>query len=126
MKDDQILLIHIQHEMVFLQRISRDRTLDDLIHDEYYAHAVKSAIEVIGEAAKMISPAIKEQYPAIEWRRMAQMRDRIIHRYFNINRKLVWDIIKNEISTLEPKIVAIIHQLDTKPRGKTSNNRSGA
>jgi uncharacterized protein with HEPN domain len=69
---------------------------------------------------------VKEQYPAIEWRRMAQMRDRIIHRYFNINRKLVWDIIKNEISTLEPKIVAIIHQLDTKPRGKTSNNRSGA
>ncbi|MDD3136451.1 MAG: DUF86 domain-containing protein [Methanoregula sp.] len=126
MKDDPILLIHIQHEMVFLQRISRDRTLDDLIHDEYYAHAVKSAIEVIGEAAKMISPAIKEQYPAIEWRRMAQMRDRIIHRYFDINWKLVWDVIKIEIPTLEPKIVAIIHQLDTKTRGKTSNNRSGS
>ena len=85
--------------MVFLQRISQDRTLDDLIHDEYYAHAVKSAIEVIGEAAKNLSPAIKEQYPAIEWRRMAQMRDRIIHHYFDINWKLVWDVIKIEIPT---------------------------
>lgn len=112
--------------MVFLQRIFKRPPLDDLIHDEYYAHAVKSAIEVIGEAAKNLSPAIKEQYPAIEWRRMAQMRDRIIHHYFDINWKLVWDVIKIEIPTLEPKISAIIHHLDAKPDGAKPQGKNSS
>ena len=46
---------------------------------------------------------------------MAQMRDRIIHHYFDINWKLVWDVIRIEIPALEPKHSAIIHNLDAKP-----------
>jgi len=114
LKADLILLIHIQKEMEFLQRITQDRTLDDLVHDDYFAHAVKSAIEVIGEAAKNISPVTREQYPDIEWRRMAQMRDRIIHRYFDINWQIVWDLITREIPVIEPKISAIIQSMDSK------------
>jgi len=46
---------------------------------------------------------------------MAQMRDRIIHHYFDINWKLVWDVIRIAIPALEPKHSAIIHHLDAKP-----------
>ena len=99
--------------MAFLQKISKDRSLDDLVHDEYYAHAVKSAIEVIGEASKNLSPAIRERYPDIDWRHMAKMRDRVIHHYFDINWKLVWDVISTEIPVLEPRISKIIEGLDT-------------
>ena len=109
--------------MVFLQRISKDRSLDDLVHDEYYAHAVKSAIEVIGEASKNLSPAFRERYPDIEWRRMAKMRDRVIHHYFDINWKIVWDVISIEIPVLEPKISAIIQVLDAKPKGGSQSGK---
>ncbi|MGB8219976.1 MAG: HepT-like ribonuclease domain-containing protein [Methanoregula sp.] len=112
MKSDRVLLIHIKNEMVFLQRIAKGRTLDDLVHDDYFSHAVRSAIEVIGEASKNISPAVREQYPAIEWKRMSQTRDRIIHRYFDINWQIVWDLITIELPVLEPKISAIIRDLD--------------
>lgn len=54
----------------FLKRISHDRTLDDLINDDYFAHAVRSAIEVIGEAAKMYPIGSKKKtsiYPGGRW-----------------------------------------------------------
>jgi uncharacterized protein with HEPN domain len=98
--------------MVFLQRITKDRTLEDLIHDDYFSHAVRSAIEVIGEASKNLSQEIRVQYPAIGWKRMSQTRDRIIHRYFDINWQIVWDLITIEIPVIEPKISAIIRDLE--------------
>jgi len=43
---------------------------------------------------------------------MSQTRDRIIHRYFDINWQIVWDLITIELPVLEPKISAIIRDLD--------------
>jgi uncharacterized protein with HEPN domain len=48
LKDDRILLTHIVKEIVFLKKICRGRSADDLLHDDYFSHAVIRAIEVIG------------------------------------------------------------------------------
>jgi uncharacterized protein with HEPN domain len=45
---------------------------------------------------------------------MAGMRDKVIHRYFEINWKIVWDVINTEIPVIEPKISAIIQDLGPK------------
>lgn len=45
MKDDRVYLKHILDEISFLRRISEGKSLDDLIHDNYYSHAVRSVIE---------------------------------------------------------------------------------
>ena len=68
MKDNRVYIKHILDEIVFLRRISKDRTFDDLIHDDYFAHAVRSAIEVIGEASKNVPASIKKQHRDIPWR----------------------------------------------------------
>jgi uncharacterized protein with HEPN domain len=85
LKDDRLLLTHIHNEIVFLRKISVGRGYDDLLNDEYYAHAVIRAIEVIGEASKNLSASLKGRHPDIEWREIAGMRDKVIHRYFEIN-----------------------------------------
>jgi uncharacterized protein with HEPN domain len=51
-----------------LRKIAKDRTFDDLIHDDYFAHAVRSAIEVIGEASKNAPDPIKQHHQDIPWR----------------------------------------------------------
>jgi uncharacterized protein with HEPN domain len=66
LKDDRLLLTHIQNEIVFLQKISVGRGYDDLLNDEYYAHAVIRAIEVIGEASKNLSASLKGRHPGLE------------------------------------------------------------
>ena len=99
MKNDRVLLIHIHREMVFLKRITADKSQEDLKKDEYFSHAVIRAIEVIGEAAKNISQDLKERYSDVEWSSMARMRDRVIHRYFDINWIIVWDVVRMRYPT---------------------------
>jgi uncharacterized protein with HEPN domain len=112
LKDDRLLLTHIHKEILFLQTISVGRNYEDLLHDEYYAHAVIRALEVIGEAVKSISAPRKEGHPDIAWREIAGMRDKVIHRYFEINWQIVWDVITDELPKLEPKITALLDELD--------------
>lgn len=69
-------LRHILDEIIFLKRISHKRTLDDLINDDYFSHAVRSAIEVIGEGAPEVPERIKSENPDIPWRDMAALHNR--------------------------------------------------
>lgn len=66
--------------------------------------AVIRNIEILGEAAKLLSNEMKEQYPDIPWKEIAGTRDKLIHDYFGVNIDIVWDIVKNEIPTLFQKL----------------------
>jgi uncharacterized protein with HEPN domain len=70
LKDDSVYLRHILDEIEFLERIAKDRTLNDLINDDYFSHAVRSAIEVIGEAANNVPESVKLNtriFPGKRW-----------------------------------------------------------
>lgn len=62
--------------------------------------AVIRNIEILGEAAKLLSDETKEKHPDIPWKDIAGTRDKLIHDYFGVNIDIVWDIAKNEIPTL--------------------------
>ncbi|MDO9324907.1 MAG: DUF86 domain-containing protein [Methanoregula sp.] len=113
MKDDRLLLVHIHKEIVFLRKISHGRKYEDLLDDEYFAHAVIRALEVIGEAVKNISAPLREKHPDIEWREIAGMRDKVIHRYFEINWQIVWNVITDDLPALELKIAALLKEPGT-------------
>jgi uncharacterized protein with HEPN domain len=115
LKDNRVYIKHILDEIVFLRRISKDRTFDDLIHDDYFAHAVRSAIEVIGEASKNVPASIKKQHRDIPWRDMAALRDKIIHGYFRIDYYIVWNVITDDLPALEPKISTLLNELEAAP-----------
>ena len=108
MRDDRIYLKHILDEILFLERISDQKTYDDIIHDDYFSHAVRSALEVIGEASKNVSDIVKDKHQEIAWREMAALRDRIIHGYFSIDYSIVWNVITNDIPEIKPKIFSLL------------------
>ena len=110
MKDDRLLLAHIHKEIVFLRKITVGRKYEDLLEDEYFAHAVIRALEVIGEAVKNISTPLRERHPDIEWREIAGLRDKVIHRYFEINWQIVWNVITDDLPALELKIAALLKE----------------
>lgn len=110
MKDDRLLLVHIHKEIVFLRKISQGRKYEDLLDDEYFAHAVIRALEVIGEAVKNLSTPLKEGHPDTGWREIAGMRDKVIHRYFEINWQIVWNVITDDLPALELKIAALLKE----------------
>lgn len=68
MKGDSGLLCHIRDEVNFLQDICKGMTIDAITSDPVASRAVLRSLEIIGEAAKQISPELKENYPHIEWK----------------------------------------------------------
>jgi len=91
------------------------KTLDfsQFIKDRKTYDAVIRCIEVIGEAAKNVPNEIRNRYPAIPWRDMAGMRDKIIHSYFTVDLEAVWLVVTEEIPRLKPLLLKILDDLGT-------------
>lgn len=88
-KDDAVPLRHAldaaKKAVLFLD----GRRREDLEGDEMLGFAVVRLLEIIGEAAKLVSPELREQHPEIPWSAMVGMRNRLIHGYFDVNYDIV-------------------------------------
>jgi uncharacterized protein with HEPN domain len=70
--------------------------------------AVIRSFEVIGEAVKHLSVAVKEQYPQIPWRQIAGFRDVLIHDYGDVDTDDVWQVIEEHLPALKQAVVSLL------------------
>lgn len=103
-------LRHILDEISYIQGIVCDITQEDFLADETLKRSFVRSIEIIGEAAKKIPSDFKDKHSDIEWKKIAGMRDRLIHAYFGVNYYLVWDVVINKLPGLKQKINRIISE----------------
>lgn len=68
--------------------------------DDKCVRAVEMNFIIIGEAANQIPQEIEEEYSRIPWGLMRAMRNRIVHAYFNVDEKLMWDTVQNDLPPL--------------------------
>jgi len=107
---DKAFLRHILDEVKFLNNQFKGLELHELMEDEVLKRACVRSLEVIGEAVKNLSETFKRGHPEIEWRKIAGLRDKLIHHYFGVDWDIVWDIIRNKIPDLEEKIRRLIEE----------------
>jgi uncharacterized protein with HEPN domain len=89
-----------------------EMTYHEFLQDPKTQDAVVRNIEVIGEAVKNLSTSLKERQPAIEWKSIAGMRDRIIHFYFGINWEIVWSVVNDKMPEIMPRIEKLVKALN--------------
>jgi len=90
----------------------KDISYSQFIKDEKTIFAVVRALEIIGEAVKNIPEEIRKKYPEIHWKGMAGMRDKLIHEYFGVDFKFVWETVKERIPEIKPLFESISKELD--------------
>lgn len=84
---------------------------NEFTRDRKTVNAVVRSIEIIGEATKKIPKSLKDKYPDIPWKKMAGMRDKLIHEYFGIDLEILWKVAKDELPPLKPLIKKILNDL---------------
>jgi uncharacterized protein with HEPN domain len=103
-------LRHILIEADYLIGRSAGLSLDTFLGDETLRRAFVRSLEVIGEAAKTVPEDFRAAHPAIEWRAMAGMRDRLIHDYFGVDFELVWDVVQTRIPEVRTQLAAVLER----------------
>lgn len=66
--------------------------------------AVVRNLEIIGEAAKAVSPRLRQELPGVPWREMARFRDLAIHHYGQIPSEEVWEIVVRDLPAIRREI----------------------
>ncbi|PKN62417.1 MAG: nucleotidyltransferase [Deltaproteobacteria bacterium HGW-Deltaproteobacteria-15] len=84
---------------------------DIFLGDEMLQVWVVHHIEIIGEAASLISKEMRDQYSAIPWAHTVSMRNLLIHQYFGIDLDQVWDIVLIDLPKLSNDIRDILNDL---------------
>lgn len=116
MKSDSVFLGHILDEIDFVLKVTAGKDLDAFAEDEVLRRACTRSFEVIGEAVKKLSPRLRAAHDAVEWQKIAGMRDRLIHNYFDVDYRVLWDAVQRNLPVLRSQIEGILED---------EENRSG-
>lgn len=85
------------------------REREDLDQDEDLSLVLQRLIEIIGEAAKNVTPQTRAQATGIRWPAIAGMRDRLIHAYFDVNLDILWTTVTDDL----PQLISALELLLT-------------
>jgi uncharacterized protein with HEPN domain len=90
----------------FIHGVSRDSFLDDLLIQS----AVIRQIEVMGEATKRLSEEFRAETSKIPWRKIAGMRDLLIHAYDHVDPEEVWNVLQTSIPSLVVQLNDLLNE----------------
>jgi uncharacterized protein with HEPN domain len=107
---DKELFQHIFDEIQFLEAKVQGIDESIFLNDNTLKRAFARSLEIIGEAVKNLSNQLVTENPQVSWRNIAGMRDKLIHGYFSVNYKLVWDVVKNIIPEFKLQLLKIMER----------------
>ena len=94
-----------------IEDFTHNMGMEDFLKDEKTKSAVVRQFEILGEASKALPEDVQSMEPDVPWNKIAGMRDRLIHAYFAVDHKLVWDTIEHELPALKAGLDRLYNDL---------------
>ncbi len=112
-RDLKVYLEDIVESLDIIKEYVKDKKEEDFLNNRQLQDAVIRRFEIVGEATKQIPDSFRNKYPEIPWRKMAGLRDVLIHNYSGVSIGRVWKMIMNDLNKTEKSISEIINQFPT-------------
>lgn len=95
---------HILSAIERVRRYTQGKTYEDLVADDMMYYAVVKNIEIIGEAANMVTSDFQDTHPDTPWKKIKGMRNYIIHEYFQVDDIVVWEVATKDLPALQEQV----------------------
>ena len=105
MKRDETYLRHILDAIVRIEAYTAVGREEFMAAGQWHDSTIRQ-LEIIGEASKRITEDLKSGLPDIPWRRIAGLRDVLIHQYMGVDLAAVWEITQRDLPSLKCRILA--------------------
>ena len=96
-----------------VEEFTQGMNFEGFAGDKKTVNAVIRSLEVIGEAAKKIPANVRKKYLKVPWKRMAGMRDKLIHEYHGIDLEIVWVVVKEELPPVSAEMEEVLKDMET-------------
>ncbi|MHA1674950.1 MAG: HepT-like ribonuclease domain-containing protein [Promethearchaeota archaeon] len=106
-EDDTTRIRHIFDACDEILSFTEKLTKQQFMKNRMLQLAVVHLLEIIGEAANSISSNIQQKYVSVPWKYIIGMRNRLIYGYFDIDLKIVWQTIEDDIPLLHDEMKKI-------------------
>lgn len=100
------ILDAVEQIRAFTARMDRAAFLGDLKTQM----AVRMSLTIIGEVAGKVSESVKVATPNVPWRKVKDLRNLLVHFYWQIDPEILWDLVQNHVPALERHIRAYVEQ----------------
>ena len=100
-RDARLFVTDMLESIEKIERYTAMLTFDEFETKDMVLDAVVRNLEIIGEAARHMPPALQERYTQIEWSRVVGFRNIVIHAYFAVDVEIVWTIATQRLSELK-------------------------
>lgn len=106
-RDASLYLADIQESIAAIEEFTEGIDADFFKSDRKTYSATLREFIVIGEAISHIPEDIKQQFPSVEWRLIKDFRNFIVHEYFGVDSRIVWDAVRKELPLLKAEMSAL-------------------
>jgi len=108
---DKARLQHISDAIKEIENYITNSSYKDFQSNSMMQFATVKQLEIIGEAANQLTEHFKKLYTEVQWREIVGLRNILIHEYFGIDTKIVWDILQIDLPKLKIQVEEILKQL---------------
>lgn len=109
--DDTARIRHMLDAARRALELVRGKPIAELPPEDETALALARLLEILGEAARQVTPATRLRHPTIAWRDIADTRNRIIHEYFDVDLEIIAAIVAHDLPDLIPALEVVLHEL---------------
>ena len=109
-KDPKIFLEHILESIEEIEKNIHGMSEVKFSESITIQDAVVRRLEIIGEAVRNTPDSYRKKHTKVPWKKIAGLRDILIHEYFGVDMKLVWEIANKDIPKLKKQIVNFLEK----------------